>query len=230
VAAERREQILAALAAEQAMRSSVRLCQVSMDIVGVTGAGIMLMSGDLPGGSVCTTDQVSALIEDLQYTLGEGPCVDAYRHDRVVLEPDLAAPATARWSAFTPVALRAGVRAVFGFPLRVGAVRLGAVNLYQDQPGGLSVEQHADALVIAEVVAGLVLDLQANAPEGSLAQEFELGADFHYLLQNAAGIVSVQLGVNVAEALIRLRAYAFSHDQLIDDVARDVVAHRLRLE
>jgi hypothetical protein len=230
VAAERLGRILAALAAEQAMRSSVRFCQVSMDIVGVTGAGIMLMSGDVPGGSVCTTDGVSALIEDLQYTLGEGPCVDAYHHDRVVLEPDLAAPATPRWSAFTPVAVGAGVRAVFGFPLRVGAVRLGALNLYQDQPGGLSVDQHADALVIAEVVAGLVLDLQADAPEGSLAQELERGADFHYLVQNAAGIVSVQLEVTVTDALIRLRAYAFSHDRLIDDVARDVVARRLRLE
>jgi hypothetical protein len=102
--------------------------------------------------------------------------------------------------------------------------------LYQDQPGGLSVDQHADALVIAEVVAGLVLDLQADAPEGSLAQELERGADFHYLVQNAAGIVSVQLEVTVTDALIRLRAYAFSHDRLIDDVARDVVARRLRLE
>ena len=129
----------------------------------------MLMSGDVPQGSLCTTNEVSALIEDLQYTLGEGPCVDAYRHDQVVLEPDLANPAVARWSAFSPPALGAGVRAVFGFPFRMGGARLGAVNLYRDRPGPLTDDQHADALVMADVVATWVLDVQAGAPDGDLA-------------------------------------------------------------
>src|SRR5579862_5352196 len=80
--------------------SSARLCEVSADIVGVTGSGVMLMSGDVPQGSLCATDAVSHLIEDLQYSLGEGPCVEAYEQDRVVLEPDLADPATPRWLAF----------------------------------------------------------------------------------------------------------------------------------
>ena len=85
----------------------------------------MLMSGDVPRGSLCSTNDVSQLIEDLQYTLGEGPCLDAYQQNRVVAEPDLADPVTRRWLAFTPPALKAGVRAVFGFPLRVGTVRRG---------------------------------------------------------------------------------------------------------
>ncbi|CAN5823408.1 hypothetical protein BH20ACT4_BH20ACT4_14940 [soil metagenome] len=104
----------------------------------MSGAGIMLMSGDLPQGSVCTTNEVSALIEDLQYTLGEGPCVDAARQHRPVLEPDLADPERAPWIAFTPPAVEAGARAIFGFPLDVGAVRLGALNLYRDRPGSLT--------------------------------------------------------------------------------------------
>jgi len=105
--------------------SAARLCAVFPQIAGVTGAGVMLMSGDVPRGSLCTTDDVSQMIEDLQYTLGEGPCLDAYQQNRVVAEPDLADPVTRRWFAFTPPALNAGVRAVFGFPLRVGTVRLG---------------------------------------------------------------------------------------------------------
>ena len=88
----------------------------------------MLMSGEIPRGSVCTTDSVSALIEQLQYDLGEGPCVDACQLDRPVSEPDLADPAVPRWLAFTGPAVAAGARAVFGFPLQVGAVRLGALN------------------------------------------------------------------------------------------------------
>jgi len=189
----------------------------------------MLMSGDIPRGSLNSTDDVSQLIEELQYTLGEGPCVDAYQQDGVVAEPDLAEPVARRWPAFTPPALQAGVRAVFGFPLRVGTVRLGALNLYRDRPGLLTGEQHADALVLADVAARWVLDTQAGAPSGAVAKELEAGADFHFAVHNAAGMVSVQEGISVAEALIRLRAFAFSNDRLLADVADDVVARRLRL-
>jgi len=144
-------------------------------------------------------------------------------------EPDLADPVTRRWLAFTPPALQAGVRAVFGLPLRVGTVRLGALNLYRDCPGPLSADQHADALVVADVAARWVLEAQAGAPLDAVAEELEIGADFHFAVHNAAGMVSVQEGISVTEALIRLRAFAFSNDRLLADVAEDVVARRLRL-
>ena len=229
MAGDRLSRIVAALSAGGDGWSSARLCAVCPGVVGVTGAGVMLMSGDIPRGSLSSTDDVSQLIEELQYTLGEGPCVDAYQQDSVVAEPDLAEPVARRWPAFTPPALQAGVRAVFGFPLRVGTVRLGALNLYRDRPGPLNGEQHADALVVADVAARWVLDVQAGAPSGVVAKELEAGADFHFAVHNAAGMVSVQGGISVAEALIRLRAFAFSNDRLLADVADDVVARRLRL-
>jgi hypothetical protein len=196
----------------------------------MTGAGIMLMSDDVPRGSVCTTNDVSALIEELQYTLGEGPCIDAHNQERPVLEPDLADPATPRWLAFSPPAVHAGALAVFGFPLQVGAVRLGAVNLYRDRPGPLSDDQHADALVMAGVAAQAVLAMQANAPFNTLGAELELGADFHLAVHQASGMVSAQAGISIAEGLIRLRAYAFANDLTISEVARAVVARELRFD
>jgi AmiR/NasT family two-component response regulator len=62
-----------------------------------------------------------------------------------------------------------------------------------------------------------------------VAGELEAGADFHLAVHNAAGIVSVQQGISVNEALIRLRAHAFSVDRLLADVARDVIARTQRL-
>jgi len=208
--------------------TSTRLCEVTRDVVDVSGAGVMLMSGDVPLGSLCTTDAVSNLIEELQFTLGEGPCVDAYTESQVVLEPNLTDPGTPRWLAFSRQALDAGVRAVFAFPLRVGAARLRALDLFRDGPGSLSDDQHADALVMADVLANWVLDVQANAPPGSVAEELERDADFQFVVHNAAGAVSVQLGVSVTEALIRLRGYAFANDRRLRDVAEDVLARRLR--
>src|SRR5687768_18592889 len=72
---QRRMEILAQLGTAQA-GGTRRLCEVCRDATGATGAGIMLMSETTPHGSICTTNEVSELIEQLQYDLGEGPCID----------------------------------------------------------------------------------------------------------------------------------------------------------
>jgi hypothetical protein len=190
----------------------------------------MLMSGEVPHGSLCTTNEMSDVVEQLQYALGEGPCVDASRQDFPVLEPALAQPSTPRWLAFTAPAIAAGVRAVFGFPLQVGAVRLGALNLCRDRPGPLSDDQHADALVMAGIAAQAVLVLQTGAPPERLASELGAGADFHYEVHQASGMVAAQLEVGVGQALVRLRAYAFGNDLHLAEVANDVVARKLRFD
>ena len=226
---DRLSRILAELSAEgDGGWSSNRLCEVTRDIIGVSGAGVMIMSGDVPRGSLCTTNGVSDLIEELQFMLGEGPSVDAHIDSQVVLEPNLAQPGTPRWLEFSRQAVEAGAGAVFAFPLRVGTVRLGALDLYRDEPGPLSDDQHANALVMADVVANWVLDVQANAPPGSVAEELERDADFHFVVHNAAGAVSVQLGISITEALIRLRAHAFANDKPLRDIAEDVMTRRLR--
>jgi hypothetical protein len=209
---------------------SKRLCEVSALVTEATGAGIMLMSGDHPRGSLCTTDEVSALIEDLQFTFGEGPCVDAYRTDFPVQEPDLVHPEVSRWMAFSGPAIEAGARAVFGFPLQVGSVRLGALNLYRDHSGPLTDEQFADALVVAEVAAQAVLVLQSSAAPGEIAVGLERGANFQYIVHQATGMIAAQLDTSVAHALLRLRAHAIGNDRLLGDVAADVVSRTLRFD
>jgi hypothetical protein len=225
----RRARILALLyPADSDALETDRLGQVCAWVVGMTGAGVMLMTDDVPRGSVGATDAVAQLIEDLQFSLGEGPCIDAHQGDRPVFEPDLADPDVQRWLAFSPPAVAAGARAVFGFPLQVGSVRLGALNVYRDRPGALTDHQHADALVMADVAAQALLVMQARAPAGSLAGEIERGLDLQHVVHQAAGMVAAQLEVNVAQGLIRLRAHAFAHDRGLTLVAEDVVARRLR--
>jgi hypothetical protein len=205
-----------------------RLCEGCADVMAMTGAGIMLMSGDVAQGSVCSSNRVSALIEDLQFTLGEGPSVEAYQRDRAVLEPDHSGAGAGRWVAFSPPAVAAGAVAVFGFPMRVGSIRMGALNLYRDRPGPLDDEQHADGLVLAGVAARSVLAMQADASPGMIGAELEAGADFRFVIHQASGMVSAQLDVTVGEALVRMRAFAFAHDRPLAVVAEDVVGRRLR--
>jgi GAF domain-containing protein len=224
----RRQRLLARIAQIEGEPDPTRLCQVCADVTGSNGAGLALVVGDALAGAAYTTDDVSAHLEELQFALGEGPCIDAHRDGRPVLVPDLAAPAEVRWPAFVEAALVTGARAIFGFPVRIGEARLGALDLYRDHPGALDGEQHADALVLADIAARSLLMMQANAPSGTLAAELIDGADLEYVVHQASGMVAAQLDVSVAHALLRLRAYAFGNERPLREVAAAVVARQLR--
>jgi hypothetical protein len=208
---------------------AARLCEVCASVSLMSGAGVMLMVGEVQG-SLCSSNPVSALIEELQYTHKEGPCIDAFERDEPVLEPDLADSATDRWFAFTPAAVEAGARAVFGFPLQVGTVRLGALDVYRDRSGPLTEDQNANLLVLSGVVARAVLVMQAHGSFDEIGGELEMEANFRFVVYQAVGMVCEQLGVSVADATARLRAYAFGNDRLLTDVANDVVNQQLRFD
>jgi hypothetical protein len=163
-------------------------------------------------------------------TLGEGPCLDAYRDKRPVLEPDLAVRGGSRWPAFTPQAVAAGAHAIFGFPMVVADVRLGALNLYRDASGPLTSDEHANASMTADIAARTVLDLQAHAPGDALATELAAGTHHRLVVHQAAGMVSVQLAVSIEDAMLRLQARAFAEGRTLTDVAKEVTGIRLRFD
>jgi hypothetical protein len=193
----------------------------------VSGVGLALMTDDGPAGTVAATDGSALLLEDLQFTLGEGPCVDASGSGRPVLEPDLAATAQRRWPAFADSALAAGVAAVFAFPLRVGAIRVGVLDLYRDSPGVLSSGELADALSFADAATLLLLHEQTrgsdDGQQGNAPSVFDDRAEVH----QATGVISVQARVGLAEALLLLRARAYADQRPTGEVARDVLAGTL---
>lgn len=194
-----------------------------------TGAGIMLMGGGHPIGSLAATNTVSSLIEELQFTLGEGPCIDAYNGSGPIAEPDLAGT-TGQWPIFTHSALEAGVRAIFGFPISVGSVRIGALSLYRDHPGSLTDDQRISALAIAALAGRRIMALQADAPAGAIAAEFIPMLQHRDPVYRATGMVSVQLGVSVEHALLCLRARALANGSTLGELSKDVVYRRLRFE
>jgi hypothetical protein len=181
-------------------------------------------------GVVCTTDDVSAKIEDLQLTLGEGPCVDSVRDGAPVLIPDLAAPSdfsTERWPAFIEGAGAVGVCAVFAFPLRIGAINIGAMDLYRDKPGDLEADELPAALMAADAAADALLRLDLP-PDGAGGRLPDFLTAHHPQVHQATGMVQVQLGVSTNEAFVRLRARAFASGRSLVDLAGDVVARRIR--
>ena len=141
------------------------LCRAGVEVLGVAGMSLMLRVDGLPT-PVCASNPLAARLEDLQHTLGEGPGVDAEEGGRPVTEPDLARPRLGRWVAFGPAALTAGAGALFAFPLRLGAVRLGALTLHELSAGRPVGRQHADALMMAGVMFNAILTMQTGRPGG----------------------------------------------------------------
>lgn len=205
------------------------VCFACVRAVDAMGVSLSLVRGGGLGEPVCATGPVSEELAELQFTLGEGPCVDALRGPGPVLVADLADQRSGRrWAAFAPVAAEYGVRALLALPLRAGAIRVGVLEVYRDRPGLLSGSVLADALVYADAALLLALgasDGIATERPGFVGEGFdERRAEVH----QAAGMVSVQLGIGVEEALVRLRAHAYAQDRRLVEVARDVVERRLR--
>ena len=207
-----------------------RIADLCVRMLGVTGAGISLVSDTGHRGVICATDDVSQRIEDLQITLGEGPCIDTIHTGTPVLVADLHDRddiATWRWPTFMTAAADAGVRAVFAFPLRIGAIGLGALDMYRNRQGALDDDELSAALLGAEAAAIALLGLETS-PDGALTDGADTGVSYQAQVHQATGMIMVQLSVTIEQAFLLLRARAFSTGRPLHDVAVDVVERRLR--
>ena len=234
--------LIAAQAASHGGRvSAADACAAVVAAVEVTGAWLTAARNAEAGHLIQVTDDLSERLSELQLTLGEGPSLDAAASGGPVLASDLAANGYAgRWPAFTQAALQAGAAAIFAFPLRIGAIRAGTLGLYRDQPGSLSIFQLGDALTFADTATLLMLDgagQAASDPRAGLGHPGTgpggqaAGLALHRAeIDQATGMLTEQLGVAMADAFVRMRAYAYVHDLRLTDVARDIVARRLRLD
>lgn len=225
----RATRIAIAFAKQAATVPRSHLCDVCVDVLNVSGAGITLMSRR-HSGPVCSSNERTGLLEELQFSLGEGPCRDAFDSGAPVREPDLRHPLLDRWPNYSSPALAIGARGVFAFPLTVGTGRIGVLTLYQEHGGSLTADQNTDSLIMAEVLAATMLSVQSRSEPGVLSDELNDDTTHRAEVHQATGILAVQLHIDVFEALLRLRAYAFAADRRVADVADDIVEGRLRLD
>ncbi len=201
-----------------------RLVSECARVLPVTGVGLVLMTESGPAGTVAVTDETAGTMEELQFTLGEGPCVESSATGRPVLQPDLARTGPARWPGFCAGALEAGICAIFALPLRVGAIRLGVLDLYRDTAGELTGGELADALSFADAATSVLLHLHAHGGAGGAELKSFPVIEDRAEVHQAAGMVSVQAGVSLGEAMVLVRARAFASERPVLDLARDVLA------
>jgi hypothetical protein len=204
------------------------VCAVAAARLPVTGAAISMRSGLVPATALCATDELSRGGEELQLTLGEGPSLDVLDGGPSVWVNDLSAPDwQVRWPLFAPQAVESGAGAVFGVPMRIGAIRGGVLALYNQRPGPLSPEQVSDAWVYASLALQVILDERSGTSTGDGYPAADALSAAGMQVHQATGMLSVQLGLGLEDAFSWLRARAFADGRTLSGVAEDVVARRL---
>jgi len=227
-----------------------RLCAAAVRTLPIDGAAISAMMRSGHQGPICATDQTAVALEELHFTLGEGPALESFAESRPVLVTDLLAQTDSvsprdRWPAFVAAALELDLRAIFAYPLVLGAADVGMLVMYNREPVVLDPSSRAAALRLADAAALALLDLLhgasgADGANGSGGTEMADGAGvmhgpialdgfFRSDVYQAAGMTMVQLGVSIEVALARIRGYAFAREVPVLDVARAIVQRELRL-
>lgn len=220
------------------VRLARELCDACVDGLDVDGAAVSLLTATASGRTLWATDPVAEILEDLQFSLNEGACVEAATTGFPVLVPDLRdGTETARWPVFaSAIAEQTGVTALFALPLQWGAHNLGVLDLYRLLPGTLSNSQWRDVLAATETAVLLLVGHRTRHPstdaDGGQRQYDDGWLDTSRFarpeIHQATGMVLAQLDIGPEEALARMRAHAFAEQRLLIDIARDVVARRLR--
>jgi hypothetical protein len=200
------------------------VCDVAVDQLDIDAAAISLRSSSRVQELAAATDAWARRLEELQYTVGDGPGVEAFGTGGPVLVADLAT-ADQRWPGFMDAAIANGLLAVFAFPLQGGAIQLGTLDLYRRQRGQLSPDDLADAAILADLaVTALLTDV---SPTGTAPWARD-DAPGHYDDVNVAtGILAAELRISVDDAFLRLRAHAYSTGHPLLDIARAVLARQL---
>ena len=205
------------------------LCEPFLRVIPATGASLSVLSGPVGQSTVCSSNETAARLDELQFDLGEGPCWLAMSSREPVLAPVLA-EATSTWPMFTEAVLGDShgqfVAGMFAFPLVVGTLEIGAVDLYSTTRLTLSTTQIADVSALADVAAWQVLRRVLGDQAVELTSESSARSSRREVHQ-ATGMVLAQLGVSADDAALLLRAHAFATGRSVRDVATDVVERRL---
>lgn len=205
-----------------------RVCRACTSLLPVDGASISVIESTGQRLPLYASDAVVQRIEDVQFGLGEGPCFEAFETGRPVLVPDLARSLSTQWPVFASEIAAEQIGAIFAFPLRRGAARFGALDMYRRASGWLSEEDLAIALQIVDIAtSALLAAMSAGLDRDIGGTRIEETWRPRIAVHQATGMLVAEFAIPAEQALARLRAHAFAAGRALEEVAADVVARRL---
>jgi GAF domain-containing protein len=214
-----------------ALQRNTSLCTPFLDVLPIDGAAISTLGAPFGSETVCASDRLVGRLDEVQIDLGEGPCWQAQATRRPVLTPDIREAGCDAWPVFAEAIRDDDVGALHAFPLIIGPLSIGAIDLYSGRAGSLSDEQVAHAIDLAAIAARQVLRRALSAREPHSRDEAS-AIDTEYsrrVVDQATGMVLAQLDVSATDALLILRGHAFAHGRSAREIAAEIVERRLDL-
>lgn len=226
---QRRERLWRAIGAQRTAPGEPdwarAVCAVCVSVVDVDAAALTLRGQSRTAQELLgASDEWAAELEQVQYTLGEGPAVSAFAEGEAVLVADLCEEKQ-RWPAFAEAAQGLRAASAFCFPLRVGAIHLGTLDLYRHRAGTLSAPRLTDAVILADLATMTLIEHTDRAEQ--CVAEWTRPAVSYQEVNMATGMLAAQLGISVEDAFARLRARAFAEGRSPVEVAKDVLERRI---
>lgn len=212
-----------------------RLCAACVQLLDVDGASISYIGDGTMQGTFGSSGELSRTLDELQFTYGQGPCLEAVKECRPVLAPHLDGPAEDRWPALTQAIIGHGINAIFALPVALASTPIGALDLFRRSSGPLDDAAMTGGMYAARLAALPLLDLMTadtdwqSAAEGRGSWE-QLESLERVEVYQATGMIIAALDLSPADALVRLRAHAISRGLTASDVAYRILSRRLVLD
>jgi transcriptional regulator with GAF, ATPase, and Fis domain len=200
------------------------VCRACVELLPVDGASVSIMTDTDHQETLYASDKTVGVVESLQFTLGEGPCFDAFLHRRPVLIADLAADSATAWPVFAAEISAHPVGAIFAFPLQTGAIAIGAMDLYRHRPGWLTPTELALALRVVDLAALVLLGMRYGQTDDEWLADLP---DHRMVVHQAVGMLIAEHRLPPDHALARLRGYAFAAGRTVEAVAADLTSRRM---
>jgi GAF domain-containing protein len=197
------------------------LTERCVQLLGVSAAGLLLTDQRGTLQVVAASSERTRLLELFQLQTDQGPCVDCFRTGQPVSVADL--PSAGRWPRFTAAAAEVGFAAVHALPMRLRAEVIGALNLFDTNPGALDEGKLRIGQALADVATIGLLQHRAISSRDVLTQQLQTALNSRILIEQAKGVLAERLHLDVAEAFAVLRSGARSHNRRLSELAQAIV-------
>ena len=204
--------------------AAVHACTI---LLKVQDAGLILARDDDALQVMASTSERSALIEAIQLTADEGPCMACFARGEIVTIADI--KRLDRWPAFRNLAVSQGFRSVHAVPLRLRSQTIGALTLFREQPGRLDRAEAQLAQALADIATAGILQDRILSDQDAVQHQLQHALDSRVIIEQAKGVIAQRDRISVDEAFNLLRAYARRNRRRLHEVAHKVVAQQIDL-
>lgn len=225
-----RAKALSALARFQVTEASVgetlhRIAVITLDAMPAAAiVGMTMLGDDEQPTTAVYSDEESPEIDAAQYREGKGPCLDAWRENRVVRVRN-AEDCAAEYPAFATACREHGVLSTLSLPMTAGDVSIGALNLYARVPDGFTDDDEAIGLDLAGAAGSVLANAAAYWTAFELGQHLGTAMETRAVIEQAKGMLMAQSpGLSADDAFDLLRRASQRENVKLNEIARRIVS------